>query len=84
MHGRPVISGRTQFAGEDDVYFDGTASNPTWIRKSITTTYAQPYPDDAANERSPAFASHLMVAIDFQNIPAMSFYIDDLKANFLG
>lgn len=80
--GRPIIARNSQFKGETDFYIDGTG-DPTWQRRSLNTTYGQPTPDDHANERSPAWATHYMVAIDIQNMPAMSFYIDDFQINFL-
>ena len=81
--GRPIIGSHTQFKGEDDIYIDGTGE-VEWRKRALTTTYSQPVPFDDANERSPNWATHYMIAIDVQNLPAMSFYIDDMKANFLG
>jgi hypothetical protein len=81
--GRPIVSARNQFKGEEDFYLQ-PEGDPAWIRRSLNTTYGQPTPSDVSNERSPAWATHYMIAIDFQNMPAMSFYIDDLQINHLG
>lgn len=81
--GRPIIGRNAQFKGEVDFYLDGTG-DPSWQKRNLNTTYAPPYPTDTANERSPDWATHYMIAIDIQNMPAMSIYLDDLKMNFLG
>ncbi len=81
--GRPIIGKSSQFKGEVDFYLDGTG-DPTWQRRSLNTTYAPPDPSDASNERSPDWVTHYMIAIDIQNMPAMSIYLDDMKMNFLG
>ena len=82
--GRPIYGDNSGFAGEQDIGVPIKGDPVNWTRRGFKTTYQTGVVDDAASDRSPQWATHLAIVIDIQNIPAMTFYIDGLQANFFG
>ena len=82
--GRPILSSKSAFKGEEDLYPGWVGKPDTWIRRKLATTYGQPTQEGENSERAPAWATHYMLAWDFQMMPANVFYIDGLQVNCLG
>lgn len=84
-YGRPIYGGAQVFKGELDVFLPINGSTE-WVYRYINTSFSPPQLDPVleAGDRSPAWATHLLILIDMQSLPETTFYIDDLKVNFIG
>jgi hypothetical protein len=80
---RPIISQRTVFKGENTIRMPLKGSGE-WLKRNISTMYEPAGLSDVASPRSPAWATHVMIAIGFQSTEPVIFHIDDFQMNFLG
>lgn len=83
--GRPIYGPNQIFKGETDIPVPLEGAE-TWITRSFGTLYENDGPDAAkqAGIRPPVWATHLLLLFDHMSIPAMTYYIDDLRANAVG
>ncbi len=82
--GLPVFADNSSFTGEDDIHVPVNGDPVNWIQKTFSTTYQTGSQTDDASDRSPVWATHLAIVLDAQSLPATTFYIDGLQANFIG
>lgn len=84
-YGRPMYGPKLLFAGETDLDVPETGSM-TWVQRGIGTLYADDTTDAAAEKAiyPPAWATHLLLMLDHQSVPALDYYIDGLWANEIG
>jgi len=84
-YGRPIYSTSQVFKGEVDIIVP-PAGSTDWIERGFNTSFDPPQTDETlqAGDRSPAWASHLLILFGLQSVPEMEIYLDDLRANFIG
>lgn len=83
--GRPRYAPNQVFKGETDIAVP-LAGSDVWISRSFGTLYENDTVDPAlqAGIRPPVWATHLLILLDHQSNPAMTYYIDALHANEVG
>ncbi len=80
--GRPVLAYGAHFKGEANIDVP-LAGSMTPVSRGLTATYAPGITENVESNASgaPLWATHLAAWIDTQSLPAMTFYIGNIKAN---
>jgi len=79
---RPIFDTQTMFKGETDITVP-LAGSTTWINRGINTLYTTDSSviSGDVSPGAPQWASHLAIVMDQQNLPVITYYIDNFIVN---